>query len=104
MAKPSDAALKAALKDLPPDELARLPGRLRALTRVDAALDAWSEAKRERDQAIAAHTERVEEERLDAHGSPYVVVTERYSNPDAVAAAKARWEGLKPALLAQMEG
>lgn len=101
MAKTPDAAL---LADLSDDELARLPARLRRLT-VDEHTRAWNEAKRERDEAIAAATEEVVEELVDPRGTAFVHITTRTTDPDAAAAAVERWQARKAELLsAHSEG
>jgi len=93
---------EALLADLTDEELARLPARLRRLT-VDEHTRAWNEAKRVRDEAIAAATEEVTEDLVDVLGNPYVQVTTRITDPEAVAAATQRWNARKAELLAQAE-
>lgn len=93
---------EALLADLTDEELARLPARLRRLT-VDENTRAWNEAKRERDEAIAAVTQEVVEELVDVRGTPYVQVTTRITDPEAVAAATERWTARKAELRAQAE-
>lgn len=94
---------EALLADLTDEELARLPSRLRRLT-VDEHTRTWNEAKRERDEAIAAATEEVVEELVDPHGNPYVALNTRVTDPEAVEAARQRWNARKAELLAQAEG
>lgn len=98
----SPKTAEALLADLTDEELARLPSRLRRLT-VDDHTRAWTEAKRERDEAIAAATEEVVEELVDHRGNPYVQVTTRITNPEAAEAATSRWQARKAELLAQAE-
>ena|SRR3990172_8147432 len=103
----SDKELAAVYAGLTDEERARLPGKLRALDR-PKSIEKWAKAKAERDEAIAAAMERVEEEQLDAKGKPYTVAVERYRDPEtgpaAVAAAKERWQKAKATLLNESEG
>lgn len=93
---------EALLADLSDEELARLPSRLRRLT-VGDGTQAWNEAKRERDEAIAAVSEEVVEELVDPRGNPYVQVTTHVVDPEAAEAATQRWQARKAELLAQAE-
>lgn len=82
---PDADAMRELIANLSPEEQAVLPSRLRALVR-SAEADAWASAKAERDAAIAAFTDPT---------------TGLYTDPDAVAAARAAWAARKAELLAQ---